>query len=219
MGKSVYILIAVIAYLLGSIPFGYLVVRIARGQDVRASGSGNIGATNVARAGGKKLGILTLFLDALKGYIAVVIAGYLATNSLLNADAEKRPVILASMSLAVLFAMIGHIFPVWLRFRGGKGVATGLGCFIALAPKAVLVVLVIFAALVGAFHYISLASIIASAAFPFVAFLLYRRDASPAMLTATIAASLLIILKHRSNIERLVSGTENRFSLSGKKSG
>jgi acyl phosphate:glycerol-3-phosphate acyltransferase len=218
MGYSAYILIAVLAYLLGSIPFGYLVVRIARGEDVRSSGSGNIGATNVARAGGKKLGILTLFLDAVKGYFAVVIAGYLATNSLLNANPENRHVVLASMSLAVLFAMIGHIFPVWLRFRGGKGVATGLGCFIALAPKAVLVVLVIFAVLVGAFHYISLASIIASAAFPVFAFLLYRRDASPAMLTATIAASLLIILKHRSNIERLVSGTENRFSFSGKKS-
>src|SRR5690349_5896354 len=218
MNHSIYIVIAVVAYLLGSIPFGYLVVRVARGTDVRESGSGNIGATNVARAGGAKLGILTLFLDALKGYLAVFVAERLAKQVFSNLDPQQRPYILACMSLAVLFAMVGHIFPVWLKFRGGKGVATGLGCFLALAPKAVLVVFAIFAAIVVVSRYVSLGSIIASAAFPLFAYLLYRQDASPAMLAATVAASALIILKHRTNIGRLLGGTENRLSFSGKKS-
>jgi acyl phosphate:glycerol-3-phosphate acyltransferase len=217
MNHSIYFVIAVVAYLLGSIPFGYLVVRIARGTDVRSSGSGNIGATNVARAGGAKLGILTLFLDALKGYVAVFLAERLANQVFSNVDPEQRPYILAGMSLAVLFAMLGHVFPVWLKFRGGKGVATGLGCFLALAPKAVLVVLAIFAVIVIVSRYVSLGSIIASAAFPVFAYVLYRQDASPAMLAATIAASALIIFKHRTNIERLLGGTENRLSFSGKK--
>jgi glycerol-3-phosphate acyltransferase PlsY len=218
MSNSVYIVIAIIAYLLGSIPFGYLLVRIARGTDVRASGSGNIGATNVARAGGTKLGILTLFLDALKGYVAVFLAERLAKEVFSNLDPQQRPYILSGMSIAVLFAMIGHIFPAWLKFRGGKGVATGLGCFLALAPKAVLVVMAIFFAIVVVSRYVSLGSIIASAAFPLFAYLLYRQDASPAMLAATVASSALIILKHRTNIERLIGGTENRLSFSGKKS-
>jgi glycerol-3-phosphate acyltransferase PlsY len=218
MSNSVYIVIAIIAYLLGSIPFGYLLMRIARGTDVRASGSGNIGATNVARAGGKKLGILTLFLDTLKGYVAVFLAEWLAKEVFSNLDPQQRPYILSGMSLAVLFAMIGHIFPAWLKFRGGKGVATGLGCFLALAPKAVLVVMAIFVAIVVVSRYVSLGSIIASAAFPLFAYLLYRQDASPAMLAVTVAASALIILKHRTNIERLIGGTENRLSFSGKKS-
>lgn len=218
MNHSIYFVIVVLAYLLGSIPFGYLVVRVARGTDVRASGSGNIGATNVARAGGARLGILTLFLDALKGYVAVFLAERLANQAFSNLNPEQRAYILAGMSLAVLFAMLGHIFPVWLKFRGGKGVATGLGCFLALAPKAVLVVLAIFAVIVIVSRYVSLGSIIASAAFPIFAYLLYRQDASPLMVAATIAASGLIILKHRTNIERLLGGTENRLSFSGKKS-
>jgi acyl phosphate:glycerol-3-phosphate acyltransferase len=218
MTNPVYIVIAIVAYLLGSIPFGYLLVRIARGTDVRASGSGNIGATNVARAGGAKLGILTLFLDALKGYIAVFLAERLAKQVFSNLDPQQRPFILAGMSLAVLFAMVGHIFPAWLRFRGGKGVATGLGCFLALAPKAVIVVMAIFTAIVIVSRYVSLGSIVASAAFPIFAYLLYRQDASPVMVAATVAASALIILKHRTNIERLIGGTENRLSFLGKKS-
>src|SRR5205814_463768 len=137
MGNSVYAIIAIIAYVLGSVPVGYLLVRVVRGEDVRASGSGNIGATNVARTGGTKLGVLTLVLDAAKGYLAVFIAERLAKQVFSNADPQQRPYILAAMSLAVLFAMIGHIFPIWLKFHGGKGVATGLGSFLALAPKAV----------------------------------------------------------------------------------
>jgi glycerol-3-phosphate acyltransferase PlsY len=218
MTNPVYIVIAIVSYLLGSIPFGYLLVRIARGTDVRKSGSGNIGATNVARAGGAKLGILTLFLDAVKGYIAVFLAERLAKQVFSNLDPQQRPYILAGMSLAVLFAMVGHIFPVWLRFRGGKGVATGLGCFLALAPKAVLVVMAIFTAIVVVSRYVSLGSIVASAAFPLFAYLLYRQDASPVMVAATVVASALIILKHRTNIERLIGGTENRLSFLGKKS-
>jgi acyl phosphate:glycerol-3-phosphate acyltransferase len=218
MTNPVYIVIAIVAYLLGSIPFGYLLVRIARGTDVRKSGSGNIGATNVARAGGAQLGILTLLLDAVKGYIAVFLAERLAKQVFSNLDPQQRPYILAGMSLAVLFAMVGHIFPAWLRFRGGKGVATGLGCFLALAPKAVIVVMAIFTAIVIVSRYVSLGSIVASAAFPLFAYLLYRQDASPLMLAATVAASALIILKHRTNIERLIGGTENRLSFLGKKS-
>ncbi len=217
MKNFVYPTIAIVAYLLGSVPFGYLIVRLTSGQDVRSSGSGNIGATNVARTGGKKLGMLTLLLDALKGYLAVVIAMYLAQHSF-SSHPQQRSLVLACMSLAALFAMLGHIFPVWLKFRGGKGVATGLGCFLALAPKAVLVVLFLFAGVVLFFRYVSLASILASAAFPFFAFAFYRHDISPAMIAATIMASTLIIFKHRTNIERLISGTENRLSFSGKKS-
>lgn len=217
MEKSGYLLLietAIVSYLLGSIPSGYLLVKAVRGEDVRSSGSGNIGATNVARTGGAKLGVLTLVLDVVKGFVAVYLAGALALRSPFQ---EDHGTVLACMSVAVLFAMVGHMFPVWLKFKGGKGVATGLGCFLALAPRAVLVSLVVFAAVVIVSRYVSLASIVASAAFPVFVFLIYRHDSSPAVLAATVAASLLIIVKHRANIGRLMSGTENRLSFSGKK--
>ena len=117
------------------------------------------------------------------------------------------------MAVAALFAILGHVFPIWLKFKGGKGVATGVGTFLALAPKAVLVVLVIFAVLVAAFRYISLGSIIATASFPIFAWLMYRNQQSPAVFAATVAAAALIILKHHQNIRRLLSGTEHRFEL------
>ncbi len=212
---GIYVIVAVIAYLLGSIPFGYILLRVFRGEDVRQHGSGNIGATNVARKA-PGLGIATLVLDAMKGYAAVAIAFQLARsewNYVVTPTAHYGVPELLLAALAAVFAILGHVFPVWLRFKGGKGVATGVGTFLALAPKAVLVVLVIFALLVATFRYVSLGSIVATAAFPVFARLLYRNQESPAVFAATVAAAALIILKHHQNIRRLLSGTEHRFEL------
>src|ERR1700722_5566025 len=144
---TAFLLTAAYSYLLGSIPFGYILVRTFRGQDVRQTGSGNIGATNVSRTS-PRLGALTLILDALKGLSAVVL-----TRALFPADKGL-------MFAAALFAVVGHVFPVWLRFRGGKGVATGLGSFAVLTPKTVLVMIAIFILILLAFRYVSIASIL-----------------------------------------------------------
>jgi glycerol-3-phosphate acyltransferase PlsY len=204
MNAGPYLAIAVIAYLLGSIPFGLVLMRLIRGQDVRLTGSGNIGATNVARSGGTKLGVATLLLDGIKGYLAVLIAIVLA---------HRRPEFDVSLAAAIaaLAAIIGHVFPVWLRFRGGKGVATAVGAFLGMAPRAVLLVLAIFLVIVVISRYVSLGSIVASAAFPVLAFYLYRGSSSPVDLLVMLGASLLIIFKHKSNIQRLINGTENRL--------
>ena len=213
---STYIPIAAIAYLLGSIPFGYILVRLFHGEDVRQTGSGNIGATNVARKA-PVLGIATLILDASKGYAAVAMAQGFARsgwNYLVQpAPAHYGISPMLAAAIAAVAAILGHVFPVWLKFKGGKGVATGVGSFLALAPKAVLLVLVIFAVLVAAFRYISLGSIVATAAFPLFAWLFYRGQSSPAVFAAMIAASALIIVKHHQNIRRLLAGTEHRFQL------
>lgn len=208
----IYVIVAVVSYLLGSIPFGYILVRLFRGEDVRATGSGNIGATNVMRSGSKGLGIATLVLDAGKGYCAVALASAFATSSLVHQISFAEPVNPSiAMALAAAFAILGHIFPVWLKFKGGKGVATGVGSFLALAPKAVLVVLLIFAAIVGVSRYVSLGSIVATAAFPVFALLFYRGNITPAFVITTLGAAALIIAKHHQNIRRLLAGTENRF--------
>ncbi len=199
--------VAIAAYLLGSIPFGYVLLRVFRGTDVRTTFSGNIGATNVARSA-PGLGALTLILDAAKGFSAVIGAMWLASwGGLGPANAAL------AAALAAVFAILGHVFPVWLKFKGGKGVATGVGSFLALAPKAVQVVLLIFAAVVMAFRYISLGSIVATAAFPLFAYLLNHQQATPGVMAAMVGAAALIILKHHQNIRRLMSGTEHRFSL------
>lgn len=203
---TLYVLTAAISYLLGSIPFGLLLVRAFRGVDIRQTGSGNIGATNVARTS-PVLGIATLILDGLKGLAAVAIARYWIAPH----DGSSGTTILAG--IAALFAVVGHVFPVWLKFRGGKGVATGLGSFLLLAPKALLLMLGLFVALVFAFRYVSLGSIIAVAFFPLAAWLLDTHQRAPAMIACMVIACLLIILKHRDNMRRLLSGTENRFSL------
>jgi len=197
-----YFVTAALSYLSGSIPFGYLLVRIFRGEDIRASGSGNIGATNVSRKS-PKLGLLTLLFDALKGLVPVLLALPFARR--VGVD----PYVLAS--LAAFCAIVGHIFPVWLRFRGGKGVATGLGSWIALAPRGVLVMVIVFVIMVALFRYISLGSITAAAIFPAAARLLHDYHETPAMLAFMAASSLLIIAKHHRNLSRLCAGTETKF--------
>ena len=214
------LLIAAAAYLLGSVPFGYLLVRAFRGQDVRRTGSGNIGATNVAR-NSPLLGVLTLLLDALKGSVAVA-AGIVLSPKIFEQMSLSHipwrtvlpacsPEFANSAALAALFAVIGHVFPIWLKFRGGKGVATGLGAFALIAPKAVLVSAGIFLILVMVFRYISLGSIAAVAAFPNLALLLHEYGKAPVALLLMATASVLIVVKHSANIRRLLSGTENRF--------
>jgi glycerol-3-phosphate acyltransferase PlsY len=209
---TLYIAVAVVAYLLGSIPFGFLLVKIFRGQDIRQTGSGNIGATNVARSGAKGLGVATLVLDALKGAGAVALAAAIADSKYnLCGDFLQHTCVpaLRLMAVAALFAVLGHIFPVWLRFKGGKGVATALGVFCLLFPKAVLVSLVIFLIVVAVSRFVSLGSILAAIAFPIAAYFLQRPDGVSIALSSVIA--LIVVVKHHENINRLLAGTENRF--------
>lgn len=197
------VIIAAVSYLLGSIPFGYLLVRVFRGEDVRQSGSGNIGATNVSRKS-PLLGVLTLFLDGLKG-AAAVIASYEVAYRM-----GDGPPALEQLALGALFAIVGHIFPVWLNFRGGKGVATALGAFMLISPKALLIVTGMFIVVVAVSHYVSLGSIVAAAAFPFVVWVVDRFYVSTGLGLISLA-SLLILVKHRDNMRRLLAGTENRI--------
>jgi acyl phosphate:glycerol-3-phosphate acyltransferase len=195
------------SYLLGSIPFGYLLVRVFRGEDVRKSGSGNIGATNVSRKS-PALGVATLLLDALKGTAAVGLSYAVVDHMVAAPPALDRA---ALGALAALFAVVGHVFPVWLKFRGGKGVATGLGAFALIAPKAVLIAAGIFVVVVVISRYVSLGSIVAVAVFPLVAWRIRQFDLSPTSLALISVASLLILAKHRDNLRRLWAGTESRI--------
>jgi glycerol-3-phosphate acyltransferase PlsY len=197
------LIIAALSYLLGSIPFGYLLVRIFRGEDVRQSGSGNIGATNVSRKA-PTLGVITLLLDALKGSVAAGTA-YFLSGRMADGSLPYR-----AMSVAAFCAVLGHMFPVWLKFRGGKGVATGLGSFLVIAPKAVLLAAGIFIGVVIVFRYVSLGSIIAVASFPVLVYVMQAYGDVPLALALMIATSLLIVFKHHENIMRLVAGTESR---------
>jgi glycerol-3-phosphate acyltransferase PlsY len=193
------------AYLLGSIPFGYLLVRFLRQEDVRDTGSGNIGATNVARAGGTTLGLFTLLLDAMKGFIAVFLAMQFAPNT------AHGPSTLAVA--AAVAAVVGHVFPIWLRFRGGKGIATALGVFIALVPLVALSAVGVFALIVATTRLVSLGSILAAVSIPFLTLLLVPHR-STALLIGLSFISLLSIVKHHANIVRLLHGKESRFGSS-----
>jgi len=191
------------AYLLGSIPFGYLIVRWQKGVDVRSTGSGSTGATNVMRNLGVIGFVATFILDVVKGILAVLLASHLTSGN---------PRWIAISSVA---AILGHCFPVWLKFRGGKGVATGVGVFIALAPLQVALALGIFAIVVAIWRYISLGSIAGTAAFPLLVQCM-KHPPLPIVLGAA-GAALIIISMHHANIRRLLSGIENKVGK--KKSG
>jgi acyl phosphate:glycerol-3-phosphate acyltransferase len=199
------LVIAAVSYLLGSIPTGYLLVRLFRHQDIRSVGSGNIGATNVLRSSGKGLGAATFLLDMLKGSFAVWLGGVL--GALLVPAAPLR----SAQALAALCAVLGHMFPVWLRFRGGKGVATGFGVFLVAAPWAALAAISVFAIVLFLSRYVSLASVIGAACFPVFAWFMVMGPRPPVFFAVQCAVALLIILKHHQNIRRLFAGTESRF--------
>jgi glycerol-3-phosphate acyltransferase PlsY len=190
-----------IAYLLGSVPFGLLVVKATGGGDIRAAGSGNIGAANVARNAGAVAGVLTLVLDAGKGYLAV----WLASR---ETGGNARWMIAAAAA-----AVVGHVFPLWLRFRGGKGVATGLGVMLPICWQAVAAAAAIWLLVVAFWRYSSLGSIFAAGAMPVLVYLFYERGHAPptSVSVGTILISALVIAKHRQNIGRLVAGTESRL--------
>jgi glycerol-3-phosphate acyltransferase PlsY len=209
----VSLLVFAVAYLLGSIPVGYLLVRFFLKQDVRSIGSGNIGATNVLRSGSKGLGAATFLLDMLKGCLAAYIGALIGV--LLAPDAQVRNM----QALAALSAVLGHVFPVWLRFRGGKGVATGFGVFLVAAPTSALAAIAVFALVLLLTRYVSLASILGAASFPLFAWMLVRGERPPFFIAVQFAVSLLLIAKHRQNIRRLLDGTESRFGASSQQKG
>lgn len=185
------------AYLFGAIPTGVILTRLSGKDDIRKAGSGNIGATNVYRVAGRGLGVLTLVGDCLKGAVPVLFARAV----------DLSPDQIAMVALA---AFCGHCYPVYLRFKGGKGVATALGVFLVLSPPAVLVALVVFALFLWHWRYISLASIVATATMPAAIFLTTR---STVLVVVTLLIAAIVIWRHRGNIERLHSGTESRFTL------
>lgn len=197
------LLILAAAYLLGAIPFGFLLVRWKTGRDVRSMGSGNIGATNVLRTTGRGLGLLTLALDILKGAAAVW-----AASRFTGGDPFW-------MSLAALAVIAGHAYPVFLGFRGGKAVASFLGAWLVLAPVAVLAVTLLFGIVVAVSRYISLGSILAAGSFPLAVWLILHPPG--VVLAAALISGAFIVWRHKSNIERLRAGAENVFRFGSAK--
>jgi len=199
--------IPIAAYLLGSIPFGLLLTRLLGHGDVRKVGSGNIGATNVARAAGLLAGVLTLALDVAKGAGAVFLAKKLSNDSA------------NWMMIAAVAVLLGHCFPVWLKFKGGKGVATAAGIFLVLSPLACVAAVILFLLVVIFWRYVSLGSVSAAAAMPLLIYFLWapRHAPPPAVTIGALAAALLIICKHHENLRRLVEGAEPKFSFSKDK--
>src|SRR5215475_16096065 len=195
--------IVLAAYFCGSIPFGLLLGKLFGAADVRKTGSGNIGATNVARSVGLPAGILTLLLDAAKGAVPVWLARHFFPDHA------------AFQILAGLAALVGHCFPVWLKFRGGKGVATAAGVFFVLCWPAALGSLLVFALVVGFWRYVSLASISAAASMPLLIYVLWAPHYAPPLSVSigTLAGAILIVYKHDANLQRLVEGTEPKFSV------
>lgn len=196
----------IIAYLLGSIPFGWLIVRLKAGKDIRTAGSGGTGATNVMRNMGRAAGLLTFALDILKGFLAVMIARWLT-----GAGQDTTWIVAAS----AIAAMAGHIFPVWLKFKAGKGVATGVGVFLAITPIAVLCTLAVFILIVWKTRYVSLGSIVASTLMLFWAWLwngiVWPSPFLPQIMVGLGGGIALIVFKHTDNIKRLLAGNENKF--------
>jgi acyl phosphate:glycerol-3-phosphate acyltransferase len=202
------------SYLIGSIPFSYLVVRLFAGTDIRKQGSGNVGATNVARTAGKFPGILALLLDGVKGYAAVALARWLVAQPqwpfVPSADGSPLSSHELWIALAGLIAVLGHMFPVWLRFHGGKGVATALGVFLALDPVVVLAALLVFLIVAMLSRYVSLASIVSAASIP-IFFRFLAVNAPFWRIVISVLISLAVIMKHHSNIARMARGRERKM--------
>lgn len=201
-----------LSYLAGSIPFSFLVARLVSGKDVRREGSGNVGATNVARTAGRAAGVVALLLDLAKGYAAVMIARWIVARPEWPFDAGPSPWQSREMwiALAGLIAVLGHMFPLWLRFEGGKGVATAAGVLLALDPRVFLGAILVFAIVVIASRMVSMASILTAAAIP----LLFRFVAHDSPFWRTIVSigiALAVILKHHSNVARIVQGRERKL--------
>jgi len=191
-----FILILLGAYLIGAIPSGVVLTRLSGVGDIRQAGSGNIGATNVYRVAGRRLGVVTLVCDALKGVIPLAVL--LAVGGYSEAE----------LALVAAAAFLGHCYPVYLGFKGGKGVATALGIYLVLSPLSVLAAFLVFAGVLWKWRYVSLASISAASLIPFLVLLAER---SLPLFAATLFISGMVVLRHRSNIERLRNGTESRF--------
>lgn len=201
----IWILALVIAYCLGSIPFGYLLVRYVKKEDIRSIGSGNIGATNVTRSGAKGLGLLTLLLDALKGALGVWIAQFLGRwHGYSEADVARLA------AAAALAAVVGHMFPAWLGFKGGKGVATALGVFLVLSSYAAMCAFCIFIVVVIFTQYVSLSSILSSLVLLVVSYYFDQQGLLVNVCYSIIVA--LVIVKHHKNISRMINGTEHKFT-------
>lgn len=197
--------VVVLAYLIGAIPSGVVLTRMAGVADIRRQGSGNVGATNVYRVAGKRLGILTLILDILKGLIPLLVLRYLLESGTVPHPGGETPL----LALGALFLFVGHCYPVYLGFKGGKGVATALGVFLVLAPLALLPPLLVFILVLWRWRYVSLASVSAALTIPF-AMLGFGYPLSVVGVTFVIAAG--VIYRHKDNITRLRQGSENRFN-------
>jgi len=196
------VLYLLLTYIIGSIPTGYLVVKIFKGIDIRTVGSGNIGATNVNRVMGTKWFVIVLILDALKGYLLVIISNVLFVDKFFYMPA-----------LTGIAAIIGHTFTIFLKFKGGKGVATSLGVFLALAPVSIISSLFIFLIVLYFFRYISLGSITAAILFPAFVFIYGESGYLNLVLIFSLISAIFIIYKHKDNIKRLMDGTENKFDI------
>jgi len=204
--QLIHLGIPVVAYLLGSIPFGLLIAHVLGGKDVRKAGSGNIGATNVSRVAGPFAGILTLVLDAAKGSVAVLAAARLTGDSA------------TWMMIAGILALLGHCYPLWLHFKGGKGVATAAGIFLVLSPLAMFSALAVFILVVIFWRFVSLGSLAAAAAIPLLMYFLWAPHHAPPLVISfgSLGISTLVIYKHDANMQRLIEGTETKFSFSKK---
>jgi len=203
--------IVIVAYLLGSIPSGYLLMRFFRKQDIRSLGSGNIGATNVLRSGAKGLGAATFLCDMIKGAVAVLVGARLGSIGFPPVPIHNAE------ALAALCAVLGHMFPIWLGLRGGKGVATAFGVFVVLVPWAALASFAVFVVIFALFRFVSLASILGAASFPVFAWFTAPWVHSLVVASVVLIVSCLIVIKHAQNIQRLFAGTEYRFGSASKK--